>query len=141
MINNVLKVMLWGDEVGKIYWDENRKTSIFNYNPEFVRKGLDIAPFTASIYGQYGKGLPFTAISLKTDSFYKGVPHFLADSLPEKWGTTLFNCWAKSQGLDYKALTPVDRLAFIGKRAMGAFEFIPDTYPWKKDKDIDLHKL
>lgn len=141
MKNNVLKVMLWGEEVGKIYWDENRKTSIFNYNREFVKKGLDIAPFTASIHGQYGKGLPFTAVSLKSDSFYKGVPHFLADSLPEKWGTTLFNCWAKSQGLDYNALTPIDRLAFIGKRAMGAFEFVPDTYPWNKDKDIDLHKL
>ena len=24
MKNNVLKVMLWGDEVGKIYWDEQQ---------------------------------------------------------------------------------------------------------------------
>lgn len=141
MKNNVLKVILWGDETGKIYWDEKKRAAVFNYNPEFVEKGLDIAPFTVSIHGQYGKGHPYLAASLKSSSSYKGLPPFLSDSLPEKWGTTLFNCWAKSKGLDYDELTPVDRLAFIGKRAMGAFEFIPDTYPWNKDTDIDLGKL
>lgn len=141
MKNNILKVMLWGEEVGKLYWDDKYKTSIFNYNPEFVKKGLDVAPFTASIHSQYGKGFPLMAVSLKTDTFFKGLPHFLTDSLPDRWGTTLFNCWAQSQGLDYNELTPVDRLGFIGKRAMGAFEFIPDTYPWNKDMDIDLNRL
>lgn len=141
MKNNVLKVTLWDMEVGKLYWDENLKTSIFNYNPEFVNKNVDIAPFTASIHNQYGKGHPFIATPIKKDPTYKGLPPFLADSLPEKWGTTLFNCWAKKNGLNIQELTPVDRLTFIGKRAMGAFEFIPDTYPWKNDQDIDLSKL
>lgn len=141
MKNNVLKVLMWDNEVGKIYWDEKNKAAVFNYNPDFVHKGLDIAPFTVSVNSQYGKGHPYVATSLKSDTFYKGLPPFLADSLPEKWGTTLFNCWAKSNGLDYNELTPVDRLAFIGKRAMGAFEFMPDTYPWNKDTDVDLNKL
>lgn len=141
MKNNVLKILLWGDEVGKIYWDESKLAAVFNYNPDFVKKNLDIAPFTISIHSQYGKGHSYRATSLNSDGYYKGLPPFLADSLPEKWGTTIFNCWARTKGLDSSNLTPVDRLAFIGKRAMGAFEFMPDTYPWNRDADIDLSKL
>lgn len=141
MKDNVLKIILWGDEVGKIYWDSKNMTSIFNYNPDFVKKGLDIAPFTASIHSPLGKGHPYVSPSLKFEPKYKGLPYFLSDSLPEKWGTTLFNCWKKSKGYDYNDFSPVDRLAFTGKRAMGAFEFLPDTYPWNKNSDINLIEL
>lgn len=141
MVNNVLKIILWNDEVGKIYWDSNRRYAVFSYHPDFVKKGLDIAPLTASIYGEHGRGIPVVSTPLRNDDFYKGLPPFLADSLPDKWGNTLFQCWAKNKGLDASQMTPVDKLAFIGKRAMGAFEFVPDRYPWNKDTEVDLQKL
>ena len=81
MKDNVLKIILWGDEVGKIYWDSKNMTSIFNYNPDFVKKGLDIAPFTASIHSPLGKGHPYVSPSLKFEPKYKGLPYFLSDSL------------------------------------------------------------
>lgn len=58
MENNVVSVRLWDEEVGRLYWDERGKKAVFNYNPEFIKKGLDIAPLTASIKGAAGKGAP-----------------------------------------------------------------------------------
>jgi len=141
MRNNVLKVMLWGEEVGKLYWNEHIRAAVFNYHPDFVKKGIDIAPLTASVHGKYGSGEPVVGMASHRDSLYKGLPPFLADSLPDKWGDKLFNAWAMANNVNMKEVTPVDRLAFIGKRAMGAFEFVPDIYPCDTHLPVDLVKL
>ena len=39
-----LKVFLWGEEIGRLAWHESRKLAYFNYNPEFLRGNLDVAP-------------------------------------------------------------------------------------------------
>ena len=49
-----LKVILWGEEIGRLSWDDDRKNSYFTYNPDFVRKGLDISPLWASIHNNRG---------------------------------------------------------------------------------------
>ena len=49
MENNVVSVMLWGEEVGKLYWDERNKRAVFNYHPDFIKKGVEIAPLTARL--------------------------------------------------------------------------------------------
>lgn len=50
MENNIVKVSLWGQTVGEIYWDEKRKQSCFSFSSDFIDKGMDIAPLTASIH-------------------------------------------------------------------------------------------
>jgi len=47
MQNNIVRVILWGQEVGSLYWDERRKRAVFNYHPDFIKAGLDIAPLSA----------------------------------------------------------------------------------------------
>ena len=42
MDEKILKVMLWGDEVGRLKWDHTKMRGVFTYNPEFIKKGLDI---------------------------------------------------------------------------------------------------
>ncbi len=37
-------VKLWGDIVGAVSWLEDRAYSIFEYEPAFLQKGLDISP-------------------------------------------------------------------------------------------------
>mgnify|MGYP001543831744 FL=1 len=122
MENNIVNVMLWGEEVGKLYWDERNRRAIFNYHPDFVKKGLEIAPLTASVKGGAAKGMP---ISGNKDKLYQGLPPFLADSLPDRWGNMVFDRWAAQNRIPKRMLTPVDKLSFIGKRGMGAFEFVP----------------
>lgn len=123
MENNILSVMLWGMEVGRLYWDARLRCAVFAYNKEFVDKGLDVAPLTASIHNvRSQRGMPYWR---NKEKLYAGLPEFIADSLPDHWGNTVFDQWAVQQGIPRSTLTPVDRLSYIGKRSMGALEFMP----------------
>ena len=138
MENNIVKVSLWGQTVGEIYWDEKRKQSCFSFSSDFVDKGLDIAPLTASIHNPLlARGEVY--LGNKKD-LYKGLPEFLADSLPDNWGERVMKHWADHYGGKVR-LTPVDALSLMGKRSMGAFEFEPYMEKWEKTTDILLPEL
>jgi len=79
--------MLWGEEVGKLYWNDQLNRAVFNYNPDFIKKGLDIAPLTASITKAFGKNITLLGNKSK---IYQGLPEFIEDSLPDKLGNTVF---------------------------------------------------
>jgi serine/threonine-protein kinase HipA len=49
----------------------------------------------------------------------------IADSLPDKWGHSLFSAWLRDNNIPAKNVTPLDHLSFIGSRAMGALEYEP----------------
>lgn len=138
MLKNKLNIMLWGEPVGKLYWDNISKRAIFNYDKDFIAKGIDISPLKNTIKGPAGKGMP---IAGNKDKLYKGLPEFIADSLPDKWGSKVFEHWAIKNKLPLKSLNAVDMLSFIGKRAMGALEFEPDVEGLANEKDIRIDEL
>jgi len=138
MENNIISVMLWGEEVGKLYWDERSKKAVFNYHPNFIKKGLEIAPLTASVKGPAAKGMPILG---NKEKIYQGLPPFLADSLPDRWGNMVFDQWAAQNHISKRGLTPVDKLSFIGKRGMGAFEFIPATPGLESSSTLQIDSL
>ena len=43
-MTNSLKVILWGEEIGRLAWDERRRLAYFMYNPEWIKRGLNISP-------------------------------------------------------------------------------------------------
>ena len=43
----------------------------------------------------------------------------------DHWGNKVFNEWAKIRGISTRNLSALDRLAYIGRRGMGALEFLP----------------
>ena len=49
MDTNAVKVTLWGDDVGYLYWDRKQKLAVFEYAESFLSKGLDISPFSMPI--------------------------------------------------------------------------------------------
>lgn len=49
-----LKVILWGEEIGRLAWDARRRLSYFMYNPAFLKKGLNISPLAAPVDGARG---------------------------------------------------------------------------------------
>jgi serine/threonine-protein kinase HipA len=122
-MRDFLKVMLWGKEIGRLAWDESRKLAYFNYNPEFLRGNLDVAPLVASIHAPKSK----YAIFGEMERIYQKLPSFIADSLPDAWGNQLFEQWRKKNHISERNVTPLEKLAFIGKRGMGALEFIPEV--------------
>ena len=84
-MDNNIKVTIWGKEVGRLTWDASRKRSIFEYAPSFLKGELDIAPLTASIHDRRSR-LPFYGEA--NNGVFYGLPAFISDSLPGKWGAT-----------------------------------------------------
>jgi serine/threonine-protein kinase HipA len=123
METNVVMVKLWGMPVGYLSWDKKSNVAVFEYETEFLDKGLDIAPLTMSINSPRSqKHIPWTG---DKDKLYLGLPPMIADSLPDKWGHSLFNAWLRDNHIPTKNVTPVDHLSFIGNRTMGALEYEP----------------
>ncbi|QFQ13107.1 type II toxin-antitoxin system HipA family toxin [Pseudoprevotella muciniphila] len=120
-MKEILKVFLWGQEIGRLTWHEARKTTFFMYNLEFLKGTLDIAPLVASIHHP----LSTRAIFGETERIYQKLPSFIADSLPDAWGNQLFEQWRKANNITERTVTPLEKLAFIGRRGMGALEFVP----------------
>ena len=122
MKNNIVRVILWEKEVGSLYWDDWRKRAVFTYHPDFLKAGVDIAPLSASIKNPRNR-LPI--YGLANDDIFCGLPAFIADSLPGRWGNAVFDAWAAENHIRTSEITSVDKLLFIGKRGMGALEFEP----------------
>lgn len=120
--NNAILVMLWGNAMGTLYWDAKESLSYFEFDPLFLKKGLDISPI---IYGlpklREQKSLPIKGIRGR----FKGLPPFVADSLPDRWGSKVFASWCQQQKINPNEITPLDFLLYLGKRGMGALEFEP----------------
>ncbi len=132
-----LKVILWGEEIGRLSWDERRHLSYFTYNPVFVKKGLNISPLSAPIDGKSAL-IPIWGESAK---IYQKLPAFVADSLPDAWGNQLFELWRQQKHLSSADINPLDKLAFIGRRGMGALEFMPEVLLERKADRIDIKSL
>lgn len=132
-----LKVILWDEEIGRLAWNERRRCSYFMWNPEFIKKGLNISPLVAPIDKANGL-MPIWGEDAK---IYQKLPAFVADSLPDAWGNQLFELWRQQNHIPNSEITPLDKLAYIGKRGMGALEFIPELPQGRKAEKIDMKSL
>ena len=132
-----LKVILWGEEIGRLAWDERRSLSYFTYNPNFIKKGLNISPLLAPI----DSVRVLAPVWGEEAKMYQKLPAFVADSLPDAWGNQLFDLWRQQNHLANADITPLDKLSFIGKRGMGALEFEPELSRERKTTKIDLKSL
>ena len=132
-----LRVILWGEEIGRLAWHDSRRLAYFMYNPEWVKKGLDISPLVAPI----GDARSLTPVWGEDAKIYQKLPAFVADSLPDAWGNQLFDLWRQQNHLSNADITPLDKLSFIGKRGMGALEFQPEFSRERKSEKIDMRSL
>jgi serine/threonine-protein kinase HipA len=88
-MKNLLKVMLWDKEIGRLAWDNHRHLSYFTYNPSILNGELDISPLVASVKDKSSR-MPIYG---ETNRIYQKLPPFIADSLPDDWGNMLFESW------------------------------------------------
>ncbi len=113
-------VMYSGEKAGVVFWDDARRTGVFQYLPEFVESGMELSPLMMPL-----RDRPYQFSNLHES--YAGLPGMLADCLPDTYGNTLINDWLRSQGREPAGFSPVERLCYIGNRGMGALEFRPAT--------------
>ena len=136
-MTGTLKVLLWGQEIGRLAWHEARKSAFFMFNPEFLKGTLDIAPMVASITNPTST----RAIFGEAERIYQKLPSFIADSLPDSWGHHLFEQWRKNNKVSDRNVTSLEKLAFIGKRGMGALEYVPEINWPHASNEVDLKAL
>ncbi|MCK5794883.1 MAG: type II toxin-antitoxin system HipA family toxin [Anaerolineales bacterium] len=135
-MNNDARVILWGSVIGAVTWLEAREIGVFQYTPEFMGSGVQLAPLIMPL-----AEFPYEFPALARNTF-KGLPGLLADSLPDKFGNTLIDGWLASQGRTAASFHPVERLCYIGSRGMGALEFEPALLqPPSETKAIEVEKL
>ncbi len=105
---------------------------VFEYSPEALRRGIELSP----------RHLP-----LRAEGFGDFPPHqqqlpgLIADSLPDGWGMLLMDKLFRKQGRPPHSVSPLDRLAFIGERGMGALSYVPPDLTQLPPEDLQLLDL
>ncbi|MCQ2199130.1 MAG: type II toxin-antitoxin system HipA family toxin [Paludibacteraceae bacterium] len=127
MNNDIAVVKIWDMTVGYVQNIQNR--IIFKYDPSFIKQGIELSPLMVPLNSRV-----YSFPNLNQDTF-KGLPGFIADALPDKFGTSVLNQWLNKQGRKDGSYTVIERLLFQGTRAMGALEFEPELRNFKKSKD------
>jgi serine/threonine-protein kinase HipA len=116
-------VHLWGRQIGAVSLDAGRHTAAFEYDPAFVRSGIQLSPLMMPLAETV-----YSFPALSPASFH-GLPGLLADSLPDKFGNALIDAWLATQGRKPEGFDAVERLLYTGSRGMGALEFKPAKGP------------
>jgi serine/threonine-protein kinase HipA len=119
----VVEVYLWGAQIGAVALDPGTGFYAFNYTAEFRRRAVEPAPIHMPL-----RGGPYVFPQL-SDTTWRRLPAMLADALPDDFGNALIDAYMAERGFDRSQVSPLDRLAYMGHRAMGALEFRPARGP------------
>lgn len=117
----VIEVRIWGQRVGAVALDDRLGHYAFAYEPAWRRTGIELAPLTLPLDD---RSTAFVFPNLPDATFHR-LPGMLADALPDDFGNALIDAWMAERGFSKSEVTPLDRLAYMGKRGMGALEFKP----------------
>lgn len=121
MATELIEVRIWGQQVGAVARDDTIGAYVFEYAPSWRHRGIELAPLLMPLSGTQTR---FVFPTLPEPAF-KRLPGMLADALPDDFGNALIDAWMARHGVDKHQVTPLDRLAYMGKRGMGALEFRP----------------
>ncbi len=133
---DVVEVRAWGERVGAVALDPASGYYVFEYAPAWLARGIELAPTTMPL----GRGR-FVFPTLPVQTFQR-LPSLLADALPDAFGNALTTAYLAAEGVAPSAITPLDRLAYLASRGVGALEFRPPRGPRpRRSTAIDLAEL
>jgi len=119
-----IEVRARGRMVGALAPSGRRGTFAFEYTPDWLRNGVDLAPLvTPRRVGVFTGPAPQD----DPNGTFHGLPPFIADSLPGSFGNQVVNAYLAHHSIDPAVVSSLDRLAYLGDRGMGALEFRPAT--------------
>lgn len=114
------EVRLWDRTVGAVVEMHDGRV-IFEYADEFRRSGLEISPLRLPL----SRRGPVAFDELRRHPAFEGLPGVLADALPDSFGNAVIRAYFAARGQAERALRPVQRLLYVGERALGALTFHP----------------
>ncbi len=116
------EVRIFGEIVGAVAELDSGRV-LFEYADSFRGRGLEISPLhlPTSLRG------PIAFDELRQIHAFDGLPGVLADALPDTFGNRVIRAYFAARGEAERALSPVQRLLYVGERALGALSFHPST--------------
>ncbi len=128
-----LRVHIAGTTVGTLGTDK-RGRIYFQYDPAWLQTGFDLSPSTLAFHAQ-------AQLSPEPHEF-NGLHGVFYDSLPDGWGLLLMDrAFRQQMGWQTHEITPLDRLAYMGSRAMGALEYEPKVLQAEVTETVDIAQL
>ncbi len=103
---------------------------LFEYDADFLATGLQLSPFELRTR---------PGVVIANAPMFDGLFGVFNDSLPDGWGRLLLDRAVERAGVLRGELTPLDRLAHVGRNGMGALSYEPDRS--KADGDPVVLKL
>ncbi len=132
MIKAIVK--MWGTKIGEVIQLDDGYCK-FTFDKNFITSNIQVSPiFMPLSENDY----IFRDLSYKT---FLGLPGLLADSLPDKFGTSILADWLATQGKTIDEFGPVERLLYIGKRGLGALEYYPSYIEKETSTNIYINKI
>lgn len=104
----------------------------FEYNPDFITTGLELSPFKLPLQ---------TGVIFCEDQIFDGLFGVFNDSLPDGWGRLLLDRKLMQLGINPNALSPLDRLRYVGSNGMGAIIYEPEISDISIPISTDLDQI
>lgn len=135
---DVVEVRCWGSRVGALALDPTSGFYAFEYDRRWATSAIELAPIHMPTSAS---ATPFVFPTLAIETFNR-LPAMIADALPDDFGNALTTAYLASEGVRAEDITPLDRLAYLGNRGIGALEFRPVRGPrTRKATAIELSEL
>ncbi|XPP25948.1 MAG: type II toxin-antitoxin system HipA family toxin [Leucobacter sp.] len=120
---DVLEVHAWGRRVGALAASPTSRAYAFRYDPAW--RGGELSPILMPLSP---RGRTWVFPNLPEETFHL-LPPLIADSAPDRFGNAIITAALGREGIAPAQLRPIDRLAYVGERAMGALTFHPSQAP------------
>jgi serine/threonine-protein kinase HipA len=111
---------------------DNGSELLFEYSPQALQRGIEFSKMHLALRREAYAGFP---------AHLGYLPGWVADALPDGWGLLLMDRMFRISGRDPSRLSPLDRLSYIGDRAMGALAFEPGETTGFSQDDLSLRQL
>lgn len=118
-------------KVGRLAFKERQV--LFEFDASFLATNIEISPIK----------LPLRpGVSISDTGIFDGLFGVFNDSLPDGWGRLLLDRTVERYGIQRGQLTPLDRLAYVGRHGMGALSYEPELgLEDAEDAPLSLDKL
>lgn len=104
----------------------------FQYDRDWLRDGFSISPFKLPLEEK---------VFLAPIEPFKGIFGCFYDSLPDGWGRLLVDRQLENNGIDFRKIDNLTRLAIVGNSGMGALEYIPTYELQSNAEDMTLDEM
>lgn len=129
----IVEVKLYDQLLGTAEWNAEKGISTFQYSSEIINI-IEPSPIIMPTEGRIFE-------TNRDHINFHDLPYLLSDSMPDDFGNIMMKEWLKQRKLSIDDINPVDRLTYVGKRGMGAMEYIPANHRENDNNTVDISEI